>query len=153
MSSSAPNKWSEVLENALKQRGLRLTVQRFAIAKTFFEAEGHLNADELCSAVRVDYPAIGQATVYRTLKLLEEVGLASSSTFGSNSARFEVNDGHHHDHLVCIACDRIVEFLNEDIEALQEHVAKEHGFTLTSHRMELFGLCRQCRALGRGPSS
>ena len=148
MPSSAPIKWTETLESALKQRGLRLTVQRFAIAKTFFEAEGHLNADELCSAVRVEYPAIGQATVYRTLKLLEEVGLASSSTFGSNSARFEVNDGHHHDHLVCTSCDRIIEFLNEEIEALQEEIAKEHGFILTSHSMELFGLCKECRSRG-----
>ncbi len=145
MSTAAPEKWTQVLETALKQRGLRLTVQRFAIAKTFFEAEGHLNADELCAAVRQEHAAIGQATVYRTLKLLEEVGLASSSNFGSSSARFELNDGHHHDHLVCTKCEMIVEFFNEEIEALQERIAEEHGFKLTSHSMELFGLCQNCK--------
>ena len=145
MTTAPPEKWTLILEKALKQRGLRLTVQRFAIAKTFFEAEGHLNADELCAAVRVEHSAIGQATVYRTLKLLEEVGLASSSNFGSSSARFEVNDGHHHDHIVCTKCETIVEFFNEEIEDLQERIAREHGFLLTSHSMELFGLCKNCR--------
>jgi len=145
VTTAPPEKWTLILEKALKQRGLRLTVQRFAIAKTFFEAEGHLNADELCAAVRVEHSAIGQATVYRTLKLLEEVGLASSSNFGSSSARFEVNDGHHHDHIVCTKCETIVEFFNEEIEDLQERIAREHGFLLTSHSMELFGLCKNCR--------
>ena len=145
MTNSGPINWSAVLEAALKKRGLRLTTQRFAIAKTFFQTEGHLNADDLCTAVRIEPPAIGQATVYRTLKLLEELGLASSSNFGSSSARFEANDGHHHDHLVCTECDTIVEFLNEEIENLQDRIAEEHGFVLTSHRMELFGLCKNCR--------
>ncbi len=145
MTNSGPINWSAVLEAALKKRGLRLTTQRFAIAKTFFQTEGHLNADDLCTAVRIEHPAIGQATVYRTLKLLEELGLASSSNFGSSSARFEANDGHHHDHLVCTECDTIVEFLNEEIENLQDRIAEEHGFVLTSHRMELFGLCKNCR--------
>ena len=137
--------WGSQLESALRKRGLRLTTQRFAIAEAFFQSEGHLNADELYSVVRDQHPAIGQATVYRTLKLLEEVGLASSSTFGSGSARFEANDGHHHDHLVCTECGKIVEFLNEEIESLQDVIAEENGFVLTSHRMELFGLCKACR--------
>ena len=145
MTNVATVDWSAELEVALKKRGLRLTTQRFAIAKTFFQTDGHLNADDLCTAVRVDHPAIGQATVYRTLKLLEEIGLASSSHFGSASARFEANDGHHHDHLVCTECDTIIEFLNEEIESLQDRIAKQHGFVLTSHRMELFGLCKACR--------
>ena len=145
MTNTGPMNWSAILETALKKRGLRLTTQRFAIAKTFFQTEGHLNADDLCTAVRIEHPAIGQATVYRTLKLLEELGLASSSNFGSSSARFEANDGHHHDHLVCTECDKIVEFLNEEIENLQDRIAEEHGFVLTSHRMELFGLCKNCR--------
>ena len=145
MTKARATDWNLELESALRARGLRLTTQRFAIAEAFFQSDGHLNADDLYAAVKVEHPAIGQATVYRTLKLFEEVGLASSSTFGSAAARFEANDGHHHDHLVCTKCDAIIEFFNAKIETLQDQIAEQHGFVLTSHRMELFGLCDACR--------
>ena len=145
MTKARATDWNLELESALRARGLRLTTQRFAIAEAFVQSDGHLNADDLYAAVKVEHPAIGQATVYRTLKLFEEVGLASSSTFGSAAARFEANDGHHHDHLVCTKCDAIIEFFNAKIETLQDQIAEQHGFVLTSHRMELFGLCDACR--------
>ena len=137
--------WAASLERALRERGLRLTTQRRAIAEAFFNVDGHPNADELLAAVKAEHPAIGQATIYRTLRLFEEVGLASSSNFGSSSARFEANDGHHHDHLVCTECDRIIEFINETIERLQDEIAESHGYRLTSHRMELYGVCPDCQ--------
>jgi len=133
------------VEAALREHGLRLTAQRLAIAQAFFEGEGHPNADELYARVKVRNPAIGQATVYRTLRLLQEVGLASSSTFGTSASRFEASDGEHHDHLVCTQCDLIVEFVNPTIEQLQDDIAATHGFVLTSHRMELYGLCTSCQ--------
>jgi Fur family transcriptional regulator, ferric uptake regulator len=141
----ANSKWTESVEQALRTRGLRLTAQRRAIAQAFFEGEGHPNADELYARVRLAHPAIGQATVYRTLRLFREVGLASSSTFGSAASRFEVADGHHHDHLVCTECDHIIEFVNDTIEKLQDEVAEAHGFVLSSHRMELYGICANCQ--------
>ncbi|MDP6944463.1 MAG: Fur family transcriptional regulator [Myxococcota bacterium] len=146
MAETGHTNWPDSLERALRERGLRLTTQRRAIAEIFFGVDGHPNADELFATVRATHPAIGQATIYRTLRLFEEVGLASSSNFGSTSARFEANDGHHHDHLVCTECDDIIEFVNETIERLQDEVAEAHGFELTSHRMELYGLCSNCRS-------
>lgn len=145
MEKAREAEWTKAVEHALRERGLRLTSQRLAIARAFFEGEGHLNADELHARVKDDNPAIGQATVYRTLRLFREVGLASSSTFGTTASRFEVNDGDHHDHLVCTKCHSIVEFYNETIEQLQEEIAKSHGFVLTSHQMELYGLCPKCQ--------
>ena len=136
--------WLQGVEDALRRRGVRLTKQRRAIAESFLRSEGHVNADELYASVKASNPSIGQATVYRTLRLLQDAGLASSSTFGSGAARFEVMDGHHHDHLICTRCGRIVEFVNEAIETLQDEVAAQHGFRLTHHRMELYGVPEVC---------
>jgi Fur family ferric uptake transcriptional regulator len=92
------------------------------------------------------------ATVYRTMKLLSESGLAHARNFGDGQTRYEAAVGkHHHDHLICTRCGTIVEFENDRIETMQEAVARKHGFKVTSHKMELYGLCRNCqRELGQG---
>ena len=135
--------WQKSLQGALESRGLRLTRQRLLISKIFFEHEGHANIEDLYRKARKAYPKLGYATVYRTLNLLKECGLASTMHFGDGITRFEPSR-HHHDHLICTECGKIVEFENEEIERLQDAVAAEHHFVLAHHKMELYGTCPTC---------
>ena len=136
----------ERLSQWITEKGLKATRQRDVIVDTFFESPGHLSVDELLEAVLRRDPHIGAATVYRTMKILTECGLASARHFDDGQTRYEpALDWHHHDHLICTSCHRIVEFENERIEALQDVVAAQHGFEVTRHKLELYGLCRDCR--------
>lgn len=137
------------LAGFLSERGLRLTGQRRVIAGLFFKTEGHHSAEEIYHLVRKSSPNIGPATVYRTLKLLREAGLATGMNVGDGLTRYESPVRRsHHDHLVCRRCGRIVEFENDQIEELQRRVAERHGFIVTDHRLELFGVCGSCRGAG-----
>lgn len=138
----------EVLSRYMAERGLKSTRQRTLIVETFIGAEGHLSVEELWAAVREQDPKVSVATVYRTMKLLADSGLAHARNFGDGQTRYETAS-EHHDHLICTRCGTIVEFENHRIEALQEQVAREHGFTVSSHKMELYGLCRKCQSLPR----
>ncbi|WP_419785951.1 Fur family transcriptional regulator [Pseudodesulfovibrio sp.] len=130
----------------LRQHHLSMTSQRKVIVETFLDAKGHLTADRLFEMVRDKAPDIGQATVYRTLKLLVDSGLADSFDPGGGVALYEQSFGQeHHDHLICVRCGRKVEICSDAIEARQEAVAKAAGFTLTRHRMYLYGICPDCR--------
>lgn len=145
-----PAKLLREFEEFLVGQGLRLTGRRRLIADTFFRSRGHLSADEIYLEARKSDPRLGPATVYRTLKLLRHAGLAAGMTAGDGLARYEPTSRRgHHDHLICRGCGRIVEFENDQIEALQEKVARRHGFTATDHRLELYGLCSDCRLPGR----
>lgn len=133
----------------LEGRNLRLTEQRRLIAEVFFHSGGHPSAEEITRDVKAANSSIGFATVYRTLKLLTEAGLAKGMSIGDGFSRYEPPSQHgHHDHLICRACGRIVEFENNQIESLQEKVARQHGFTVTDHKLELYGLCGGCRTGG-----
>jgi Fur family ferric uptake transcriptional regulator len=146
MSDVQPRDWEERLKAYLLDNGLRLTRQRMVIAEAFFDHDGHPGIDALTLEVRDRDPNIGQATVYRTLKLLVESGLANMSRFGGSSTRYEVHhEDAHHDHLVCTQCGRIIEFVDDAIEALQEKVARTHDFEMHDHKMEIYGVCRLCR--------
>jgi Fur family ferric uptake transcriptional regulator len=143
----------EVLSRYMAERGLKSTRQRSLIIDTFFEAGGHLSVEQLWSKVRQQDAKVSVATVYRTMKLLSECGLAHAQNFGDGQTRYEAAVGrHHHDHLICTRCGTIVEFENDRIEALQDAVARKHGFRVTSHKMELYGLCRACQRLAAGPT-
>jgi Fur family transcriptional regulator, ferric uptake regulator len=136
----------EVLNRYMAQRGLKSTRQRSLIIDTFFDTGGHLSVEELWSKVRQADAKVSVATVYRTMKLLSECGLAHARNFGDGQTRYEAAVGrHHHDHLICTRCGTIVEFENDRIEAMQDAVAKKHGFRVTSHKMELYGLCKNCQ--------
>jgi len=112
----------------------------------FYAKGGHMTAEELYRQLKSRRQKAGAATVYRTLKLLTQCGLAREVRFREGVSLFEPDfKRSHHDHLVCTSCGRTVEFLNETIERLQGKIAKNHGFVITSHRMNLFGLCRPCR--------
>ena len=131
----------------LKDRGLKNTRQRDLIATAVFEAEGHLNVEEIYGQVRKADSRVGYSTVYRTLRLLKDCGLVLERHFGDGGARYEVaHAGEHHDHLICTECGTIIEFENDAIEAMQELVAKSHGFTIEWHKHEIYGVCEKCQA-------
>ncbi len=139
----------EVLARYMAQHGLKSTRQRSLIIDTFFAVGGHLSVEELWNKVREQDAKVSVATVYRTMKLLSECGLAHARNFGDGQTRYETAAGRdHHDHLVCTRCGTIIEFENERIEALQDAVARRHGFKVTSHKMELYGLCPDCQRGG-----
>lgn len=140
----------QLFEQALRERGLKSTSQRDDIAKAFFNAEEHFSVEDLHAAVRKVNPRVGYATVYRTLKLLKEVGLATERHFDDGQARYEAtaDEGQHHDHIICERCNKIVEFNSETLEQLQERIARFLGFVVSRHRMELYGICGECRGAG-----
>jgi Fur family transcriptional regulator, ferric uptake regulator len=138
-----------VLGELIRQKGLKHSRQREAIAQAFFEMGGHVPVDVLVARVREADPRVSVATVYRTMKLLAECGLAVPRRFGDGQTRYEPATRRHggaHDHLICTACGEIVEFESERIAALQLRVARRHGFEIEHRRVELYGLCAPCRA-------
>lgn len=128
----------------VRRHGLRWTRQREVILDLFLAQDEHLTSEDLHRRVAEEDQTIGLSTVYRTLKLFVEAEIASERRFRDGVTRFEVRQTHH-DHLICQRCGRIVEFENPEIEALQEGVARDHGFRLTSHRHELYGSCADCQ--------
>ncbi len=137
---------AEHLTEYLTVQGLKSTRQREQILSAFAGAGRHLSAEELYLLVKKTAPGTGYATVYRTLKLLTDAGLADERRFDDGVTRYEfkATDGHH-DHLICTGCGRILEFENRQIEELQQHVAKKNQFLVQSHRLELYGLCDRCQ--------
>jgi len=125
----------------LADKHLNTTTQREAIVDQFLRATDHISIDELLARVRKRHHKVGYATVYRTLKLLVDSGLAIERQFGDGQARYEVV-GDHHDHLICVKCGLILEFEDDEIERLQDKIASRMGgFTVLRHRHELYGLC------------
>ena len=135
----------------LAKKQLKSTRQRDLIAQKFFSTDGHMSIEELLHLSRSENPRIGYATVYRTLKLLTECGLAALRRFGDGQTMYETaGDTEHHDHLICIECQHVLEFQNDDIEMEQERVARSFGFNLVRHRLELYGLCPRARGIKGG---
>ncbi len=136
------------LQAYITKKGFRSTNQRRLVTDIFFRSSGHLSIEDLLAKVREQDPRVGYATVYRTLRLLAECELANVRHFGDGVTRYELADErkHHHDHLICTECKRIVEFEDDAIELLQDRVAERYGFRLKSHKHELYGLCPECQA-------
>ncbi len=129
----------------LAAQGLKTTQQREVILDAFLASPSHLSTEEFYLKIRKKHPSIGYATVYRTLKLFSESGIAVERNFGDKQTRYEVlSDEEHHDHLVCTSCSKIIEFEDPEIERLQENVALRHGFKVLNHSLELYGLCADC---------
>jgi Fur family ferric uptake transcriptional regulator len=140
-----------MLNAYMLKKGLRSTDQRRLIVETFFQSDNHVSIEELLARVRATDPRVGYATVYRTLKLLTECGVANERRFGDGLTRYELaDDVTHHDHLICVGCGDITEFEEPRIEELQERVARKYGFELRSHKHELYGVCPKCLSKGRG---
>ena len=129
----------------LRERGLKSTGQRDDIARVFFELRRHISAEELYAEVKKVNPHVGYATIYRTLKLLKECDLLFERHFDEGQARYEVAGEHQHDHFICDRCGKIIEFENDDLERMQRAIAQKMGVLLTHHKMELYGLCADCR--------
>ena len=128
-------------------KGLRSTRQRDLILDIFLSTHQHVSVEELYLKVKASNPDIGHATVYRTLKLFSEAGLAKEILLHDGQTRYEhVVAGEHHDHLICTGCNTIIEFENETIEQLQTEIAARHGFQIKNHKLELYGLCSACRS-------
>ena len=136
-----------VLKDIIKERGLKYSKQREVIFTTILNSKEHLNADELNAIISKKYPdlKIGIATIYRALSFLEEVKLISSIELNSDGKKFETNSKDHHDHIICVKCNKIIEFVSEQIEQAQESVANKNGFELLDHTMYLYGICKECQ--------
>lgn len=133
------------MKQTLVEKGVRNTRKRELILETFYKAGGHLTIEELLERVRKVDSKIGYVTVYRMLKLLKERGLAHQWQFGDGHSRFEKATDHHHDHLICMKCGKIIEFHDERIEELQDKVAQKNHFKIERHVHEIFGFCSKCR--------
>ncbi len=134
----------EALARYLEDHHLKHTTQRDVILDVFLKAEGHITSDQLHQKIRSEHPGIGHTTIYRTMKLLCEAGLATERHFDDGVTRYEI-EHEHHDHLVCTRCGKIIEFECQMIEATQEKIAARYGFRVLRHRHELYGHCKDCR--------
>ena len=131
----------------LKSAGLKATFPRLKILDIFRRAdERHQSAEDVYRALIAEDVDIGLATVYRVLTQFEQAGILVRSQFDGGKAVFELNDGDHHDHLICTHCNKVVEFSDEVIEERQYKIADDHGFALESHTMMLYGVCPECTA-------
>ena len=136
----------DVFADYLAKENLKMTPQRRLILETMLKQGDHLSSEELYARVKKKDPSIGQATVYRTLKLLNESDLIEPLDFADGVTRYEASYGkEHHDHLICERCGKNIEIFDETIEHRQEAIAKEYGFTLCSHKMYLYGICPDCQ--------
>ncbi|MBM4132205.1 MAG: transcriptional repressor [Nitrospira sp.] len=133
-----------LLRDHLAKHQLKLTRQREQILSVFLKME-HITAEQMYRMLAKKDPHIGLATIYRTLNLFCEAGLAQARHFGTQTQYDNISHKGHHDHLICTDCGKIVEFENCDIERLQEEVARRNGFTIKTHKLELYGVCTNCR--------
>lgn len=133
----------KTLARYLDEKKLKHTKQRDAILDAFLSVKGHVTSEELYERIKITHPGIGFTTVYRTMKLLCEAGLAHERHFEGGVTRYEMCS-EHHDHLVCLRCGTIVEFECSMIESAQDDIAARYGFRLLRHRHELYGHCPEC---------
>ena len=135
----------------LKSSGLKATLPRIKILEVFQQAQQrHMTAEEVYKILLNDGSDIGLATVYRVLMQFEQAGLLSRNHFEAGKAVFELNEGQHHDHLVCVHCGRVEEFYDAEIERRQQQIAEERGYKLQDHALSLYVVCNrpECQAKG-----
>jgi len=136
----------EVFINFLRKKGLKLTSQRKLILDTFLKTERHLSVEDLYNIVKKKDSSIGRATVFRTLKLLGEVGIASEVDFGDKIIRYEHKYGHrHHGHLVCLECGKFLEIFDSQLEDLRGKICRRFEFLPQNYKVKIFGICKECQ--------
>lgn len=134
-------------QNDLKKAGLKVTLPRVKILEILAgSAERHMSAEDVYKTLLEQNEEIGLATVYRVLTQFEAAGLVERHNFEGGHAVFELDQGSHHDHIVCMKCGKVVEFVDSTIERLQHEIADQNGFTLVDHSLTLYGVCQSCGA-------
>lgn len=129
----------------LRKVGLKVTIPRVTILELLQNSEkNHYSAEEVFTALRENGHEIGLATVYRVLSQFEQAGILMKHNFEGGQAVFELDNGEHHDHLICIHCNKIVEFYDVQLEEDQKKIAEQHDFVLEDHHMVLYGICKNC---------
>jgi Fur family ferric uptake transcriptional regulator len=142
----------EVFLKHIQKKGLKRTAQRDLILEVFLRTEDHLSSEDLYRIVQQKDPTVGQTTVYRTLKLMAEAGLAREVRFGDNRTHYEHKYKHqHHDHMICLECGKIIEFFSAELEAIQDEMAAKHRFEITEHLLRIVGICADCRRAKKQP--
>lgn len=138
----------EIFLEHIQKAGLRRTAQRDLIMDIFLRTEDHLTSEDLYWLVQKEDQSVGNTTVYRTLKLLTEAGLAREVRFGDNKTYYEHHYNHqHHDHMICTECGKVIEFFSQEIESLQDEMAEKFGFVPTHHSLRLWGVCSDCQTV------
>ena len=131
--------------DVLREEGLKLTPQRVAVLKEIIKGQGHRECEDIYLALKQKNTYVSRATVYRTIDILVKKGFARKLELGDGRARYEKKIGSpHHDHLICTSCGNIVEFVNQDVEDLQNNIAKRYNYILHRHVHQLFGICKKC---------
>jgi Fur family transcriptional regulator, ferric uptake regulator len=141
----APSFEANRFETYLRSKKLKLTGERMEILATIFRKDKHFDAEELHGELKAMGRDISRATVYRTLDLLVQCGLVRKSSLGSSHANYEAaHENEHHDHLICLSCNKVIEFYRPDLETLQDAICGEKGFKPLHHSLQIFGLCSEC---------
>ncbi|PIX21197.1 MAG: transcriptional repressor [Deltaproteobacteria bacterium CG_4_8_14_3_um_filter_45_9] len=136
---------ASLFKTRISEEGLKATKQREEVLNIFLNSSGHKSLAQIYVQLIKTNPKIGYTTVYRTLKLLTRLGLATQRKFADGETRYEpASEGSHHDHLICLDCGKIIEFEDPTLEALQNGIARRHRFKISHHRMELYGRCDGC---------
>ena len=136
----------EILLEYVQKSGLRRTAQRDLILEVFLSTEDHLSSEDLYWLVQKQDSSVGQTTVYRSLKLFTEAGLAREVRLGDGVTYYEHHYKHgHHDHLICTECGKVIEFFSAELEALQDEMAEKFKFKPTHHSLRILGLCEDCQ--------
>lgn len=138
------------LRGKLYERGYKMTPQRKQILQIFIEHPEHLSAEDVYGILREQDSEIGLATVYRALDLLSDLGVLVKIDFGDGCARYELNTAdptiHHHHHLICVKCKKVIEFEDDLLEDLEATISKKSGFQILNHEVKFFGYCKDCQA-------
>lgn len=130
----------------IQKAGLRKTAQRDLILEVFLRTEEHLSSEDLYWLVQKDDPTVGHTTVYRTLKLLTEAGLAREVRLGDGRTYYEHHHDHeHHDHMICTECGKVIEFFSPELEEMQDLMAEKYNFKPTHHSLRILGFCEECQ--------
>ena len=136
----------QVFMDYLERKRLKFTPHRELILQNFIGNEGHRSVEDIYRVVREEDPRIGYTTVYRTMKLLADSGLAREIDLADGVTRYEHLYNHdHHDHMICMRCGVSIEFYNASIEAIQDAASERLGFKVTDHRLQIYGICKNCR--------